>query len=317
MDRLRSRLILGLLGLVALAGAGANAPPGIRAARWVPPGVDLVRALGSKPSECLARPATPDDTYFVEVGRAAFRTPLVLGGQASRAGLTCETCHSGGRTNPSFFFPGVSGKPGTVDVTTSVFSSHRGDGIDNPKPIPDLSGPRDRLKISRNPGNPDLKTFIHGLVTEEFDGAEPPPAVLTGLAAYVRALDPSACPKNPRQSVRLESVMDDGLRAVRVAALALARNDKPTALLMIASARSQLGLIDERYAVPGLERDRDALAAADLDLRAVQDTIRNGGKDAATRLLVWQAQAPTLTAMLARHESRSLFDPLVLAKAAR
>lgn len=316
MDRFRSRLIAVLVGFAALAGAGAAAPLGIRAARWVPPGVDPVQALGSKPSECLARPATPEDAYFVEVGRAAFRTPLVLGGQASRAGLTCETCHSGGRTNPSFFFPGVSGKPGTVDVTTSVFSSHRGDGIDNPKPIPDLSGPRDRLKISRNPGNPDLKTFIHGLVTEEFDGAEPPPAVLTGLAAYVRALDPSACPKNPRQAVRLESVMDDSLRAVRVAVIALARNDKPTALLMIASARSQLGLIDERYAIPGLEKDRDAVAAADLDLRAVQDAIRNGGKDGTTRLLLWQAQAAALTARLAKQENRSLFDPTVLAKAA-
>ena len=316
MDRFRSRLIAVLVGFAALAGAGAAAPLGIRAARWVPPGVDPVQALGSKPSECLARPATPEDAYFVEVGRAAFRTPLVLGGQASRAGLTCETCHSGGRTNPSFFFPGVSGKPGTVDVTTSVFSSHRGDGIDNPKPIPDLSGPRDRLKISRNPRNPDLKTFIHGLVTEEFDGAEPPPAVLTGLVAYVRALDPSDCPQNLRQAVRMESVMDDAVRAVRAANLALARKDSPTALLMIASARSQLGLIDERYAVPGLERDRDALAAADLDLRAVQDAVRDGRKDAVTRLLVWPAQAAALTVRLAKHQDRSLFDPVVLSKAA-
>jgi hypothetical protein len=52
----------------------------------------------------------------------------------------------------------------------------------------------------------------------------------------------------------LAGVTDDGLRAVRAAALALARNDKPTALLMIASARSQLGLVDDRYAAPAWKR---------------------------------------------------------------
>ena len=166
----------------------------IRAARWIAPGADKARLLSEKPSECLAKAQTPELAYQVEIGRAAFNTPLLLGGQASRAGLQCESCHRGGRTNPQFFFPHVSGKPGTADVTTSVFSSHRGDGIDNPKPIPDLSGPRALLKVSRDPKKPDLRNFIHGLVTQEFDGAEPPPAVMDGLAAYVRSLTPEACP---------------------------------------------------------------------------------------------------------------------------
>ena len=189
------------------AGATAwSAELPIRAARWIAPGADKVKLLSEKPSECLGTPAARELGYQVEVGRAAFNTPLLLGGQASRAGLECESCHRGGRTNRQFFFPHVSGRPGTADVTTSVFSSHRGDGIDNPKPIPDLSGPRKLLKVSRDPGKPDLRNFIHGLVTEEFDGAEPPPAVLDGLAAYVRSLAPEACPPGPTTPIRMESV---------------------------------------------------------------------------------------------------------------
>lgn len=182
--------------------------------------------------------------------------------------------------------------------------------------IPDLSGPRERLKISRDPRSPELKTFIHGLVTQEFDGAEPPPAVLAGLAAYVRALGPAACPKQAVQPVRMEGLMDDARRAVRAADAALARKDGPTAIVMIASARTQLGLIYERYAAPGLEAEQASLGAADLDLRAAQDAIRKDGRDAATRLVVWQTRADSLAARLARRESRSLFDPARLAAAA-
>ena len=159
----------------------------LRALRWLAPGTDRVAALTTQPSECLPPAAIGDRA--VEVGRAAFRSPLLLGGQASRAGLSCNACHLQGRGNPDFAFPGLSGAPGTADVTSSLFSSHRGDGIANPVPIPDLSAANH--KISRDPASPALADFINGLVVDEFDGAPPPPAVRAGLAAYVRALSPS------------------------------------------------------------------------------------------------------------------------------
>ena len=84
-------------------------------------------------------------------------------------------------------------------------SSHRGDGIFNPKPIPDLAGDPAKLKVSRDPGKDDLKRFIHGLITQEFDGPEPPPAVLEGLAAYVRSLSPPACKGQKSTPIRLAS----------------------------------------------------------------------------------------------------------------
>jgi hypothetical protein len=287
----------------------------IRSARWIAPGADKAKLLSEKPSECLAGAQTPDLAYQVEVGRAAFNTPLLLGGQASRAGLQCESCHRGGRANPQFFFPHVSGKPGTADVTTSVFSSHRGDRIDNPKPIPDLSGPRELLKVSRDPKKSDLRNFIHGLVTEEFDGAEPPPTVMDGLAAYVRSLRPDACPSNPTAPIRMESVMADATRAMHAAEAAAVRKDGATAILMVASARTQLGLIYERYQAPALAGERALLRDADLDLASIQNDLRKGDATAAMRLALWPGQAATLTAKLQANEDKSLFDPRQLAGA--
>lgn len=316
MDRQRARIAALLLGCSLLSSVGhAAASFPIAAARWIAHGADKAKLLSEKPSECLAKPASPDLAYRIELGRAAFNTPLLLGGQAARAGLQCESCHRGGRTNPQFFFPHVSGKPGTADVTNSLFSSHRGDGIDNPKPIPDLSGPRALLKVSRDPKKPDLKNFIHGLVTQEFDGAEPPPAVLDGLAAYVRSLTPQACPPDPVAPIRMESEMADATRAMRAAGAAIARKDAAAAILMVASARTQLGLIYERY--QGLTEERAALRDADLDLAAIQNNLRAGDAASPMRLALWPSQAAVLTGKLQARENLSLFEPKILAAAIR
>jgi len=312
----RIAVILGI-GVFAAGAALAVQPLPIRAARWIAPGADAAKLLSEKPSECLAKAPTPELAYKVEIGRAAFNTPLLLGGQASRAGIQCESCHRGGRTNRAFFFPHVSGKPGTADVTNSIFSSHRGDRIDNPKPIPDLSGPRALLKVSRDPQKPDLRNFIHGLVTEEFDGAEPPQAVMDGLAAYVRSLRPDACPPSPVRPITVQSVMEDATRAMRAGAAAAAHKDAPAAILMVASARTQLGLIHERYQAPALSNERAALRAADLDLASIQNDLRAGDAGAALRLALWPGQAVALSRTLGPSEARSLFNPAMLAAAIR
>jgi hypothetical protein len=253
----------------------------------------------------------------VEVGRAAFRTPVLLGGQAARAGLACETCHKAGHANPSFLFPGVSGPPGTADVTNSLFSTHRGDGVFNPKPIPDLAGPKARLKVDQGREGRQLETFIHGLVTEEFDGPEPPKAVLDGLADYVRALDPAACPARGAQAVTVAALMADARRALEAAKGEAARGDAPAAVLMVAAARSRLGLIDERYADPALSRERQAIRAADGRLAALQDHLRAHDPDAAATLARWTADSRPLEADLAAREPASLFNPARLTQALR
>jgi hypothetical protein len=284
--------------------------------RWLAPGADASVVLTHRPSECLAKPDDAERAYLVELGRAAFRTPLLLGGQTARAGIDCETCHRSGRSNPDFDFPGVSGAPGTADVTTSVLSSHRGDGIDNPKPIPNLSGRKSKLKVSQDPSSPALESFIHGIVTQEFDGDEPPPAVLKGLAAYVRSLSPAACPTHAAEPITTAGALADVRRALLAAIAALDHGDGAAAALMVESARSQLGDIDERFAGPSLAAQRAVLERAAADLGAAEADARRSAGSAKTDLAVWLSEEPTWAPAVAA-TSGSLYDPRKLARVGR
>ena len=310
MDRpRRPPAVLGLSALwLLLAAADAPGFTALRAARWMAPGADPVRVLGTVEAECL-QPVQGEGAYLVEVGRAAFRTPLLLGGQAARAGIACETCHQGGRRNPDFQFPGLSGAPGTADVTTALFSSHRDDGIDNPRPIPDLGGPKASLHVTQDPASPALERFIHGQITEEFNGPEPSPTVLKGLAAYVRALSPAACAAEERRPLHAADYAADAARAVEVAIQALDRKDMDTAILMLESARGRLGLIYERYDQPGAVQSRAVLATADADLAAAIAKVRARDAGAREGLAVWEVRLRQGMKALAAEESGSLFDP--------
>jgi len=312
LDRARRRsgrlIAFAWLGLFAAAPPAA-APP-LRAMRWVEAAANPSRALLRRPTECLAAPADAKAAYEVELGRAAFRTPLLLGGQAARAGISCETCHRSGRDNPDFDFPGVSGAPGTADVTTAELSSHEADAAHGPRPIPDLSGPKTALEVSQVPGSPELEAAIDRIITREFDGPVPAPAVLGGLAAYVRALGPGACPKAASAPVSAADDLEDARRAVRAATAALAAADPAAAEMMIAAARSRLGDVAERYADPSLASERRRLAAASGDLAAAATDLRIGRKAAAGQALaIWMAAEPAWAASTAEAAPASLYDP--------
>lgn len=296
--RARAHQLTALFFGLLLAGAADAPRVPIREARWMAPEA-LFEGLAREPAECLVEPRDPAKRRAVAIGRAAFRTPLLLGGQAARAGMSCATCHRNGRGNPAFLFPGLSGAPGTADVTSSLMSSHRGDHIVNPRPIPDLGGPRALLKVSRDPADPALAHFINGLITQEFDGPEPSPEVLAGLAAYVRALRPEGC-RRTDQPIRLGERLDEVDNAVALARYAAGE----TRRLLLAAARSTLGAIDERFRLPGLERDRDVLKAADGDLGA----LRLGRADFGA----WDRNWPSRKRRLLDDESRSLFSPATL-----
>ncbi|HEX6740844.1 MAG TPA: hypothetical protein VF079_03495 [Sphingomicrobium sp.] len=261
-----ARLLAAAALLLAVAADRPRLP--IREARWLK-SPDLVADLTQLPSECLDWPDDPAQRESVAIGRAAFRSPLLLGGQAARAGLSCASCHRNGRTNPHFHFPGISGDPGTADVTASIMSEHRGDGVFNPKPIPDLGGDPAKLKVSRDPARKDLERFIHGLIVEEFDGPEPPPAILDGVAAYVRRLSPQACPRGGTTPITLDDSLFEVDTAMLLAEESLKRGDAASARVLIASARSALGRIDERFTDA---RSHRLLRSADADLRALRDS---------------------------------------------
>jgi hypothetical protein len=297
MDRGRALArFLSALPLALLVGGAADALKlPLREARWLAPQA-LYEGLSQQPGECFAPPRDPATRRSAEIGRVAFRTPLLLGGQAARAGLSCASCHRNGRGNPDFLFPGLSGSPGTADVTASLMSSHRGDGRFNPKPIPDLGGPREALKVPQDPAGRKLETFIHGLVAEEFDGPEPSPTVLDGLAAYVRALRPEAC---RRREVRV--TLASRLALVEQAVELASTEQGETRRLLLAAARSQLGAIDERFAIAGGEPARAVLRDADRTLAALRS-----GQDDVRR---WRRHWPAWKQRLLSRERRSLFDP--------
>jgi hypothetical protein len=307
VDR-KGAAVLGSLAAAALVGAAAPDLSVIHAARWLAPGADKARALGSIATECLSRPADPESAYWVEVGRAAFKSSLLLGGQAARAGLACDSCHQDGRNNPDFFFPGVSGAPGTA-TRAALLSSHPADGIDRPKPIPNLSGPKSGLKVNQDPKTSALEPFVHGLVTGEFDGAEPPPAVIKGLAAYVRALSPDACPPEAREPLTAAVYIDNSRRAARASLGALDRGDTETGAFLAETARSPLGLIYERYDQPGADATRAILHAADLELAAAAEAIRDHDAHARDRLIAWLAESQSWARVVEHQEPGSLFNP--------
>ena len=306
---LKRSLTLGLkLGLTlglcaALVAAAQSAPYPIRAAQWLDP-PQRVMALSGQPAECAAVPRDAGERQLFEIGRAAFRAPLLLGGQAARSGLSCASCHSNGRRNSAFRFPGLSGEPGTADVTSSLMSSHRGNGQFDPRPIPDLAAP---VKVARARGDPALETFIHGLITQEFDGAEPPRLILQGLGAYVRSIGRPGCDLKGREQVRLVTLTGDTARAVAASSHAGGSGDAPAARLLLSSARSALGLIYERYAAPRLASDRLTLLRADLDLQAIEQAMDRKDPHVPGMLAAWQADMPRWTAPLARDEAKSLF----------
>ena len=308
MDRRQGHArALAAAAALLLCGASTPAELPLRDARWLLSS-DLAADLTHQPAECRSPSHDAALRRSEEIGRIAFRAPLLLGGQAARAGLSCAACHRNGRTNAHFHFPGLSADAGTADVTASLMSSHRGDGIFNPKAIPDLAGDPAELKVSRDLAKDDLKKFIHGLVTQEFDGPEPPPAVLDGLAAYVRSLSPKACPGPTSVEVRLQAMLDDVAEATRLAEQSYAEGDQPSARLLIGAARSMLGMIDERFQIAGGERSRDLLRTTATDLKAIElaDTVGPAMFDA------WRRKWPARERALLAAEPHSLYSEAVI-----
>lgn len=290
------RAFAALLSLGLIAATGSDSVP-IREARWIAPNARLDQLLTQQPP-CLAT-----TTVDILIGRIAFADPLLLGGQAARAGISCASCHRSGRGNPAFVFPSVSGPPGTADVTSSLFSSKRGDGQFNPKPIPDLTFDPPTILHNRPRA---LEGFIRGLIVEEFDGAEPPDAIVTGLAAYVRALEPAAC--DSPGSLTVDADLREYGLALKAAETVLRQPDSDAhlAIAMIRAARSRLGMMAERYAGEALGKARVPLIEADLALTRLQQQLREGGAGppVAKSLLLREANIKTWSRPLVQHEAR-------------
>jgi hypothetical protein len=111
--------------------------------------------------------------------------------------------------------------------------------------------------------------------------------------------------------------LSDVRRALQAAISAIDRRDGASAALMVESARSQLGDIDERMADKALAPQRAALERAAAELAAPEFDARRGSPAAATDLTVWLADEPRWAAGVISAERQSLYEPARLAEAER
>ena len=297
---------------VGWTAASAEQPPPLTDLKWLAAGADPVAAVTTQPAECLGPPADADRRFAVEVGRAAFRNPLLLGGPAARSGLSCQTCHLNGRDNPHFFLHGVSGHPGTADATSALFSKTRGDGLLNPVAIPSLLDVADKQVFGQAGAVASLDAFVTGVIVDEFQGAEPPPAVFDGLIAYLGALRSDACPAHDDQAIRFAGDMADIRRTVDTLDAALDRDDPALADFLLLAVRGQLGRVHERFARPELEAERLELADLARDLGELRRLMALDGAAARERLRAWRVRLDVASHTLAPAAERSYYDADVL-----
>lgn len=225
----------------ALAACSAASVPqaDIKSANWIAPGIDLVEALTTQPATCRGEKLK---TIEADRGEVLFNSPLLLGGQAAKASLSCASCHQNGRGNPYFVFAGLNDDPGVVDVTHGLFSKVRADGTDNPVPIPDLAG-RSARKVDHAKAGV-LESFLYLQITEEFQGIAPTEDVISALAAYLRSLDDTACGAQSREPLVWEAEMN---RTEVALAAVINSDDLSTRQMYKNAARAALGRLHERF----------------------------------------------------------------------
>jgi hypothetical protein len=288
------------LGLVAAAllliAAAPVHPPLFDEEAWTVHAPDLAHRLTRRPAECLAA----SGRLMVEIGRALFRSPGLIGGPAARLGLSCNACHPNGHTNPAFFLPELTDTPGMADVTAEWASAVRGDGIMNPVPIPDLTGVGAKPSFGHK-HEPSLTRFAAKVIEEEFQGAPPPAQAFDGVIAYLKALDPQHCPARAEDALSVETAADD----VRRPLAAAPKSNAATAKLLLLAAQEAMGRLADRLPESHFGAERKALEELAREL---------GGMRAAGRVpeAGWSARFDALTSSLRARESDTYFDEATL-----
>ncbi len=297
-----------MLALAACAAAPEAMAPvtsdSLRALRWVAPEADAVKALTIAPVACEPAPAKePDDESLkLTLGRLAFESPALLGGAAARMGLSCSSCHINGRGNADFFVAGVSGAPGTADVTSSLFSKVRGNGAFDPMPIPDLAT-RDGGQMKDRTSKP-FADKVRGLIVEEFDGQAPPTYVFDAVLAYLDSIDIAHC-ADPSATQKADYL--DDYAAVMSASNILLVKDAPAdvKLFYIRAARERLERLHERFT--GRGEARAQIEGLSARFASAAEAIRAGQPSPAVATDVISLIGP-----LFEEADQSLYNPDVL-----
>ena len=227
--------VLAAAALLLLGSGAAAAAPELHDRRWLPP--DSRLDAGPLPPERLTVAAGAHG--LVELGRLAFRSPEILGGNARLSGIACQTCHGNGGANADLFIPGLSDRPGRVDVAHRLWNPMADDGVDRPLEIPSLSGAADNAPYGTIVHMGSLRDFTRRVIVVEFAGPEPRPDLLDALVEYQLAL---AAPDAPAVTVTdRDEAPADLPRYLAVMQRALAAEDAELAELVSRMIRAALG----------------------------------------------------------------------------
>ncbi|MEO0417366.1 MAG: hypothetical protein AAF249_00755 [Pseudomonadota bacterium] len=326
MDSKRWSLISILAAAFGLSGTVmAGEPPPLLEAGWLASEGQL-EALSTEPNvprekvHAAARASDLSARFSSEAslrdelltGEFLFRSPLLLGGQAAKAGLSCHSCHVNGRGNPNFEFAAISDAPGTADTTHSFFSKTLGNRTFDPVPIPDLTQPG---KVDHDPSSGDLEAFITRIVVDEFSGSRAVNEAIGPLATYVRALRQTSLSKEadyrPRSLMR---DMADLQVTAEEARLRLKAGQWRAASLLVASAQGQMQNVYERLRVDPHEQQRSWLVERSLEAGSLRRALNAQQVSASEEMIQWQAglkDSPDFAGI----EEETLYNPRLLAKA--
>ncbi len=296
--------VLALL-LAALSPVTAQAQSLAGALEWLPAGSLSVESLTQHPEERLD--GGTQQNFYVEFGRLAFRSPDVLGGTARKAGLSCQACHANGFATTAFFIPGLSDKPGSIDVSHAFWNLRGEDGINNPLEIPPLRGVKTKPRFGQDQRMSSLREFTRRVIVTEFAGAEPDALLLDALVAYQEKLQPATAVMVP---VTLQQDLADLVRYLDALRVPLAEEDAALAERMTVMIRGQIGFIHERFAEDDLRGSRAALEGWSQGLAAIAAQAQAGhwpqSRDALKELRQAIAAPPPA---LAADLPRSLYPP--------
>ena len=123
------------------------------------------------------------------LGELIFESPRVLGGLARDIGMSCDTCHTRGGSNPDFFIPGGSTHPGTFNGARTLFNPAAPPAPATAITIPSLFSIASRQHFGHDGRRDTLTKFLLDVIVKEFAGAPPKPAVLDYLSIYISDLE--------------------------------------------------------------------------------------------------------------------------------
>src|SRR3546814_17464244 len=108
---------------------------------------------------------------------------MVLCGTASKAGLSCQACHSNGFANEDFFIPGLSDAHGRIDVSHAFWNNRGENHRDDPLTIPSLRGVKTKDRLGHDGRGTSLREFTRRVIVTEFGDRK---SVVSGKSVSVR-----------------------------------------------------------------------------------------------------------------------------------